>query len=184
MTTEQLKSICPNISDLNCRVYTELINDYIHEFNSVERLRCFIAQVAHESGEFKYTRELASGEAYEGRIDLGNTQKGDGVKFKGRGLIQVTGRDNYKRCSLYLFGDERLLEHPELLENPVEAMRSAIWFWQVNSLNQICDEEDYRHTWKGKPLTKFEWLTKRINGGLTGIKQRLEFYNRAKQVLK
>ncbi|RJP64396.1 MAG: glycoside hydrolase family 19 protein [Ignavibacteriales bacterium] len=187
ITEQQLKEIAPNISDLNLRVYTPILNECWDKYyvNTKERICCFIAQIVHESGSFKYTREIASGEAYEGRKDLGNIYPGDGVKFKGRGLIQVTGRDNYRLCSLFLYADFRLIDNPEFLENPEDAVRSAFWYWIVNSLNNICDKPaDYSYSWRGRALTGFEWLTKKINGGFNGLEQRKEFYERAKRTLQ
>ena len=141
MTPEQLKQIVPGISNESLKTYLPLLNAAFgkYGFNTKERICCFIAQLAHESGSFCYVRELASGKAYEGRKDLGNINPGDGVKFKGRGLIQVTGRDNYKACSLFLFGDARLLDHPELLETPENALDSAIYYWTSHKLMDVCD---------------------------------------------
>lgn len=112
------------------------------DINTPARQASFLAQVGHESGQLRYVRELADGKAYEGRKDLGNTVAGDGPKFKGRGLIQITGRANYKACSLALFGDERLLDRPELLEQTVNACRSAGWFWKTRGLNELADLGD------------------------------------------
>jgi putative chitinase len=135
------------------------------------RQAAFVAQIAHESGSLRYVRELASGAAYEGRGDLGNTQPGDGIKFKGRGLIQITGRSNYRACSVALFGDERLLQTPALLENMAPACRSAAWFWKTHGLNQWADAEDFTR------------ITRIINGGVNGLADRLAFYVRAKGIL-
>ena len=129
----------------------------------------FIAQVAHESGSFKYTQEIASGEAYEGRKDLGNVETGDGVRYKGRGYIQITGRANYKACGEALSLD--LIAHPEYLELPTAACQSAAWFWYVNGLNELADKND------------FMAITKRINGGTNGWKDRQQFFEMAKRVL-
>lgn len=143
-----------------------------YEINTKLRIAAFIAQLAHESGCFRYVRELASGKAYEGRKDLGNTVEGDGVKFKGRGLIQITGKSNYKNASLALFNDLRLLSNPELLEVPEYAVKSACWFWSVwAKLNDEADKGD------------FKTITKRINGGLNGWGDRKSKYDIALQIL-
>ena len=183
---QQLKEICPNISDKNLEIYTPFLSEAFkkYEINTTERISCFLAQIIHESGSFKYVKEIASGKAYEGRLDLGNTQAGDGVKFKGRGLVQVSGRANYHKVSKFLFGDDRLLDHPELLEEPKYALDSACWYWQDRGLNYICDKPDnWVALWKGKTFDKFKYLTIKINGGLNGIDDRLKNYKLAKTVL-
>lgn len=134
----------------------------------------FLAQVGHESGSLVYTKELGGPSyfaKYDGRKDLGNTQPGDGAKFCGRGLIQVTGRSNYRLCSLSLFGDERLLATPELLEKPEYAVLSAVWFWNKNGLTALAEAD------------RFTDLTKRINGGTNGLEDRKERYKQALSVL-
>lgn len=130
----------------------------------------FLAQIGHESGQLRYVRELASGEAYEGRKDLGNTQPGDGVRYKGRGLIQVTGRNNYALCGKAL--GLPLVEKPEMLELPEYAVESAGWYWNSRNLNSLCD------------LNRFDLLTKRINGGLNGYADRYKLYQNAFNVIK
>lgn len=139
------------------------------EINTPLRLCHFLSQVGHESGQLTYVRELASGAAYEGRLDLGNTSPGDGVKYKGRGLIQITGRSNYALASLSL--DLPLLEKPELLEEPSNAARSAGWFWNNKNLNSLADADN---------LLK---ITKRINGGINGLEDRTKLLIRAKELL-
>ena len=106
---------------------------------------------------------------YEGRADLGNTQPGDGSKFRGRGLIQITGRSNYKTCGEALGLD--LITQPELLEKPQHACMSAVWFWATRGLNTLADEG------------KFDTITSRINGGLNGLADRQALYARALKVL-
>ena len=137
------------------------------------------AQVGHESGQLRYVRELGN-EQYLSKYDtgvlavrLGNTPEadGDGQKYRGRGLIQITGHDNYLRCSLGLFGDERLLALPELLEQPQWASESAAWFWEQNGLNELADRD------------QFNSITRRINGGLNGLEDRLQLWARARAVL-
>ncbi|MEY4299848.1 MAG: hypothetical protein RIR25_1084 [Verrucomicrobiota bacterium] len=92
----------------------------------------FLGQCATESDGFSTTTEYASGRAYEGRRDLGNTQPGDGVKYKGHALIQVTGRDNHRRCGLALGIDAE--NHPELLAQPEHALEASCWFWVTNRI--------------------------------------------------
>ena len=186
LTEEQLKKICPNISETNLKVYTPLLNAAFenYQINTKERIACFLAQIIHESGSFKYVKEIASGKAYEGRLNLGNTQAGDGVKFKGRGLIQTTGRSNYRAVSIFLFNDLRLLDNPEILEQPEYALESACYYWKTRELNLICDKPD---NWviihKDKSRDKFQLLTIKINGGLNGYSDRLHHYKLAKEVL-
>jgi putative chitinase len=147
------------------------LNDAMLEFEitGATREAAFLAQIAHESGEMRYVREIASGAAYEGREDLGNTQPGDGERFRGRGLIQITGRANYDQCGDALGLD--LLKHPELLEEPVNACRSAAWFWKSKGLNELADAGDFRR------------ITRRINGGYNGLDERLAYYDRAQRTL-
>ncbi len=139
------------------------------EINSKIRAASFLAQIGHESGQLRYVEEIASGAAYEGRLDLGNKYKGDGIRFKGRGLIQVTGRDNYMRCGVALGLD--LIKDPLLLKLPINACRSAGWFWGMKGLNAIADTGDQRR------------VTKKVNGGYNGLDDRLALFAKAMQVL-
>ena len=152
--------------------FLDPINKTLEEFeiNTPQRIRMFLAQIGHESGQLRYRKELASGEAYEGRKDLGNTTPGDGVRYKGRGLIQITGRYNYGLASLAL--GLPLLEKPELLEEDLNACRSAGWFWYKSNLNALAD------------MGKFETITRRINGGLNGYSDRYKLYQRAFEIIK
>lgn len=133
------------------------------------RQASFLSQVGHESGSLAYVRELASGAAYEGRRDLGNIWPGDGARYKGRGLIQITGRANYAACGKALGLD--LLARPELLEQIVNACRSAGWFWQSNGLNALADAGDQVR------------VTRRVNGGTNGLTERLALFAAAQRVL-
>lgn len=152
--------------------FLDPINKTLDEFeiNTPQRIRMFLAQIGHESGQLRYRRELASGEAYEGRKDLGNTKPGDGVRYKGRGLIQITGKYNYGLASLAL--GLPLLEKPELLEEDLNACRSAGWFWYKSNLNALAD------------MGKFETITRRINGGMNGYSDRYKLYQRAFEIVK
>ncbi len=170
ITINQLRTVMPNAGSRLNR-YLGPLNTAMEEFNinTPERQAAFLAQVAHESGELRYVRELASGRAYEGRRDLGNTHPGDGVLYRGRGAIQITGRSNYQTAGRALGLD--LINHPELLENPTNAVRSAAWFWSTHGLNNLADRGDFRT------------ITRRINGGLNGWHDRLHYYEQARQAL-
>ena len=118
----------------------------------------FLSQLAHESGNFRYMEEIASGAAYEGRKDLGNTQAGDGKRYKGRGPIQLTGRANYRRYGQQLGIDFE--NNPEIVAIPSVGLLVACKFWFDNGLNELADKDDV--------LT----ITRRINGGLNGVDDR------------
>lgn len=172
MTTEQLKKIAIFARHADIILYTPLLNRYMLQYHIVGRKReaAFIATIIHESGSFKYTKEIASGKAYEDRKDLGNIYAGDGVKYKGRGLIQLTGRTNYAKISKALNVD--FVADPELLEKPEWAAKSACWWWADNGLNCIADTGDIRK------------VTKRVNGGYNGMSDRQKWYDLANSVLK
>lgn len=141
VSLDQLKKIIPYAGP-KAGFFLPPLNAAMDEFgiNTPLRVSAFLAQIAVESGSFRYVREIADGKAYEGRIGLGNTQPGDGPRFKGRGLIQITGRANYQACGQALGLD--LIASPELLELPEHAARSAGWFWSVNGLNKWADAGD------------------------------------------
>ena len=171
LSLEDLRQVCRHAPVSRLEQFIDPLNDAMREFAIDNPLReaAFIAQIAHESGELRYVRELASGEAYEWRRDLGNTEEGDGVRYKGRGLIQITGRANYRACGDALGVD--LVAHPELLEQPVLACRSAGWFWESRGLNELADNGS------------FQAITRKINGGLNGLQDRLAYWERAKEAL-
>lgn len=122
------------------------------------RLAHFLAQVGHESGSFKYMEEIASGSAYEGRADLGNTQKGDGSRYKGRGPIQITGRANYRFFGRQLGID--LERHPEIAAFPSIGLHLACAYWANRDLNTLADRD------------LLEDITRKINGGTNGLADR------------
>jgi predicted chitinase len=122
------------------------------------RARYFIAQVMHESGGLFYREELASGDAYEGRSDLGNTHPGDGRRYKGRGWIQLTGRGNYREAGRAL--GLPLESNPDLASTSKVAWRIAAWYWKTRGLNELADSGN------------FDAVTRRINGGTNGAADR------------
>lgn len=137
------------VTRARCNKWIDAINaaTAAYEINTVQRLANFLGQTAHESGLFVYVKELwgptPTQSRYEGRVDLGNTEKGDGYKFRGRGLIQVTGRANYKTAGDALGLD--LINHPELLEHIDNAAMSAAWFWKSHGLNDLADLGNVDH---------------------------------------
>ncbi len=170
----QLDTIMPHADERADR-YLRPLNDAAAEYDidTPARLAMWLAQLAHESAELRLTTEIADGSAYEGRLDLGNTQRGDGRRFRGRGLIQLTGRNNYAACSLALSGSaDLLLEHPQLLaDDPLLACRSAGWYWRSRRLNRFADTGD------------ITGCTKVINGGRNGLADRIRYWDRARAVL-
>lgn len=177
LTIVQLHSICKHAPVKTLETMLPHLNSAMDEAGITTKLRqaSFLGQVLHESAEFMYLKELASGVEYEGRHDLGNTESGDGVRYKGRGLIQVTGRSNYTRCGDALGVD--LVNHPELAESPEMACRVSTWFWTEHELNKLADESNNLR------------ITKIVNGGTsddapTYFLRRMDYYKRAIAVLK
>lgn len=157
-----------------------------YQINTPVRQLCFLAQVGHESAGLFYTEELASGAAYEGRKSLGNTHPGDGVRYKGRGLIQITGRGNYQWLTkdfnvdfitnpTWLGGKNAGLCSPDQLRY---ATQSAGWYWDNHTLNALADKIDIMKDIDEEPnLANFKLITKRINGGYNGLNDRLSRYH-------
>ncbi len=174
LTTDKLQAIM-------ARATAKLINRYFDalitlmpnsQINTPLRVAHFLAQIGHESGDLQYSQEIADGSAYEGRIDLGNTQPGDGSRFKGRGLIQLTGRANYTaygkaRKKDYVTPQNYLL----LATNPETAVDVSCWFWATHNLNRLADNDNLNA------------ITQAINGGLNGLSDRTAHLQRAKCLL-
>ena len=198
ITVQQLLQILPNAGQV-AGVFVPVLNTAMGRYQIVgtKRIAAFIAQVGHESGNLtrlvenlnysadalrrnwpsRFSVELASAVArkperianiaYGNR--MGNTEPGAGWKYRGRGLIQITGKDNYRACGEALGLD--LITQPELLEKPQHGCLSAAWYWAINGLNSLADAE------------KFEAITQRINGGQTGAADRQALYALALKVL-
>lgn len=154
VTKERLRVVVPYLIELSFEYETDNRARFCH----------FVAQLLHESGEFIYSKELASGVDYEFRSDLGNTQKGDGARFKGRGFIQLTGRKNYEDYSLDR--GVNFVQNPTLLESLPESLIVAFWYWSRIDGNNLAD------------AGKFNTITRRINGGENGIIERWGYLNR------
>lgn len=179
LTDDFLRQIMPNLSDAKRSAYLPHLQSAMKEFEIVSPLReaAFLAQIAHESGEFRWMEEIWGPTATQKRYEpptelaaqLGNTELGDGKRFKGRGPIQITGRDNYRRFGELLGID--LVSNPEAAAAPEVGFRIAGLYWKRRGLNELADVGD------------FEKITRRINGGLNGQSDRLKYYARAKEVL-
>lgn len=170
MTPAELIAMIP-ASASRAKVFAAPLTAAMLEFDitTPRRQAAFLAHVCHESGSLLYVREIADGKAYEGRADLGNTQPGDGPKYRGRGFLQVTGRANYRNCGLALGLD--LIASPELLEIPINACRSAGWYWRTRNLNRLADDD------------RFGSLTRAINGGYNHIDDRIIHWLRIRRCL-
>ncbi|MBP0624988.1 C1 family peptidase [Cupriavidus consociatus] len=180
VTQAMLMQIMRNASTARLQRFEKPLNDAMQEFsiNSLLRGAAFIAQLAHESGQFRFMEEIWGPTDAQKRYEppsslatkLGNTQRGDGVRFKGRGPIQLTGRTNYTRYAGLLGVD--IVNDPSLAATPEVGFRIAGLFWQRNGLNELADIGD------------FKTITKRINGGFNGLAEREAFYHVALESLK
>lgn len=202
-TADTLKAIMPNASQTNIDKYLDALNSEMSKFDINTPLRAahFIAQLAHESGSFKYssenlnysasalravfgkyfpTEEMAeeyarkpekiANRVYANRMGNGDEGSGEGWKYRGRGLIQLTGKDNYTNCGKATGLD--LVGNPEqLAENADSAVAAAGWFWDMRKLNSYADQDDIKA------------ITKRINGGYNGLEDREKYLANAKKVL-
>lgn len=202
-TEDSLKQIMPNAKVEDIDHYLDALNSkmQIYDINTPLRAAHFIAQLAHESGSFKYryenlnysakalravfgkyfpTDELAeeyarnperiANRVYANRMNNGNEASGDGWKYRGRGLIQLTGKENYTKCGDTLKID--LVNKPDLLAQDANAaVAAACWFWDSRKLNGFADQDNI--------MT----ITKLINGGYNGLEDREQYLERAKKVL-
>lgn len=200
LTKEQLSQLLPKnpYIDYWHNALVQLLPEY--EINTPERVAAFVAQCAHESGNFRFLKEnlnyraaslrkvfpkyfpddaiaaryankpeMIANRVYASRMGNGDEASGDGFRYCGRGLIQLTGRDNY-----YWFAqsiETPIEEIPEYLETFEGAVQSACWFWETNNLNRWADAGDIKE------------LTRRINGGYIGLEDRIKHYNHALHVL-
>jgi putative chitinase len=204
ITLELLHALCPKTKDSVLDGYIEPLNtvgEYYEMFININRIAGFLAQIAHESGGFNFTKEnlnysakglmttfkkyfpdettakryerkpeMIANKVYANRMKNGDEASGDGYRFCGRGLIQLTGRDNYTKFAEAL--EMSIEDTVSYLETPNGAVASAGWFWDNNKLNQYCDSGD------------FVTLTKRINGGTIGLEDRKHHYEIALQMLQ
>ncbi len=178
ITAETLRAIAPRFSGAAGKAQAEIIDaiaDDIagvmaeYDINTPLRAAHFLAQLAHESAGFRTTEEFASGAAYEGRVILGNTVPGDGKRYKGRGLLQLTGRANYRRVGELIGVD--LENNPHIAAEPLTSLKIACEYWKDRKINPLCDADD------------FVGVTKKVNGGTNGLEDRRRYLAKAKEVL-
>jgi len=174
LTGDTLRKAMPGLPTARLVQVLPYLQDALEEaqINTPLRIAAFLAQTGMESGDFRYMEEIASGADYEGRRDLGNTQPGDGVRFKGRGPIQLTGRANYAAFSKAMGKGDLFLRQPELVATYEWGFKAAAWFWNSRNLNKYAD------------AGQFNWVTYRINGGCRGSQDRDRRYRVAKAALK
>jgi predicted chitinase len=168
MNVDTLMKAMPGLGRSTATAYLPHMEKAMNEFGitNVHRAWMWLAQTGHESVSLTYLEEIASGAAYEGRKDLGNTQPGDGKKYKGRGPIQITGRSNYTSAGAAL--KLPLVDQPHIAADPQHAFRVSAWWWKNHGLNEISDRDDVVAA------------TKRINGGTNGLSDRQSRWGKAK----
>jgi predicted chitinase len=169
-----LKSVFPLLSAEKANEYFPYLRDAMNggNINTCLRRSAFLAQLGHESGQLRWFEEFASGAAYEGRQDLGNVYPGDGVRYKGRGPIQLTGRSNYRSAGQALGVD--LENNPTLAATKEWGFKIAVWFWNTRNLNSYADQGSQEG---------FDTITRRINGGFNGKAERDSYYWKFRRML-
>lgn len=204
ITLELLQKICPKTKKEVLESYVIPLNLVCKQYGILDnnkRIAAFLAQIAHESGGFNFTKENLNYSAkalqavfrkyfptekealeyerkpeqianrvYANRMGNGDEKSGDGWAYRGRGLIQLTGKNNYTKFSESI--KKSLKDTVSYLETPEGAVESAAWFWDTNKLNSLCDKDE------------FVTLTKRINGGTNGLEDRQHHYDIALTALK
>lgn len=174
LTESQFRQMMPNAGD-RLDAHWPFINPALErgDITSPARVAAFLAQLAHESGELRYMEEIWGPTddqlGYEGATRLGNTQPGDGEKFKGHGPIQVTGRANHRDCGRALGLD--LEGNPRLICTPQYGTAAACWYWNSRRLSPLAD------------LGWFTAISRIINGGTNGLYDRWRYYNRNREIL-
>src|SRR3990167_9457089 len=146
ITLEQLRAICNRTKVGRLALFVEPLNEAMQEFaiNTPVRETAFLAQAAHETMGFVHLNEIGSGERYEGRLDLGNDEPGEGMAMKGHGIFQLTGDKNFQAAGVALHGDRDWYRYnPDLAAEPLEACRIAGWYWQSNGLNELADAQNF-----------------------------------------
>lgn len=160
-----------------------------YEIDTPQEYAHFLAQACHETDHFQTLREYASGKAYEGRKDLGNIYKGDGIKFPGRGVFQTTGRSNYLALGIKKGKRDIFINNPGLLEQPEYAIWSACEFWKAHNFNDIANLPSRTLLTKKlrgviRKVSPVEYISMTLNGGINGLDQRIKFFSKLMTILK
>jgi putative chitinase len=176
ITPDMLNTIAPGANQTIVNGLVPFLNQYLPQYgiDTLTRMKHFFGQAAEESASFRTLTEYASGAEYEGRADLGNTEAGDGVRFKGRGIFQITGRANYTAIGKKLGID--LVNNPLLAATPQVAVETACIYWQTHNLSAIADSS-------AAPYDTCVAITKKINGGTNGLAERWTMTQRAETAL-
>lgn len=189
ITTDQLTKIAGNATPLMPEL-VDWINKLCptYDISTPQEYAHFLAQACHETAHFRTLQEYATGSAYEGRNDLGNTQPGDGVKFKGRGIFQTTGRKNYTDLGKTKGDPNLFINAPNLLEKPEYAVWSACEYWKKHNFHDKAILPDSAQVpWppvaKTTQVSPVEYISRIINGGDNGLTERKKLYALAKSVL-
>lgn len=197
ITADILKAIAPGSKKTNYKYLNGLslwMNHWFPKFDidTPQEIRHILAQLAHESDSFNAMEEYASGRAYEGRKDLGNIKAGDGVKFKGRGPLQVTGRRNYSLMGVKAGAPLKFIDNPQLLATAEWGVWSACIFWTERGLLDVSNMADTAriplkikddHGYYIVMLEPIVYISRRVNGGVNGLGDRIKFYERAKSII-
>lgn len=198
ITAGILKAIAPGSKRTNYKNLAGLalwMNHWFPEFeiDTKSEICHILAQLAHESDSFNAMEEYASGKAYEGRKDLGNVKIGDGIKFKGRGPLQVTGRRNYSLMGVKAGAPLKFIDNPQLLATPEWGVWSACIFWTERGLltiSNMADTDKIPYKRKNEDggfeiiyIPPIEYISRRVNGGINGLSERIKFYERSKQII-
>jgi putative chitinase len=198
ITADILKAIAPGSKKSGFKHLSGLslwMNNWFPKFeiDTKGEICHILAQLAHESDSFNAMEEYSTGQQYEGRLDLGNKVRGDGIKFKGRGPLQVTGRNNYSLMGIKAGAPMKFIYNPELLATPQWGVWSACIFWTEKGLLSISNMDDsVRLPYKRKvddgkyeiiQVSPVEYISRRVNGGVNGLQERVKFYERAKAII-
>ena len=165
---DQVEAVFDRLNDKITDIQFQKLDECLKRFNitTVQRVRHFLSQIAHESAGLRFMVEIHDGSNYEGRKDLGNVRPGDGKKFRGVDALQMTGRANYQAFANYI-GDQRVMEGWKYVSEKYLFLPSGLW-WHNNKMNELCDRG-----------TTVEQVTRRVNGGTNGLAERKRYYERA-----